>query len=1190
VHFVSCGAGRDLSGAFTAAVGPAKLCNSGRCCALDFFTYLIFGLSQLLLAQASVPHAPADREPAAESTPARDKLHTSDGSFPWFVILSSPPDIAALWQSIDRPDLVVIKESQLVNKEARDGLSGADRALRPRGVVESVLVRGAVGQAFAELKVELAIDVKGAEALWVPIRLDGKTLTRAREAGLELALRRGDRAVWEVELQGEGEHRILVELRASLGAAAARRSLSLSIPEAARTAVALEFADGESDIVIGANEASIPYDRAGGKKAHLSAHLSPRSRLDVSWTGNRDAGVANPPLLTAQGEMAIDIDDEHVRTRSSWAIRCMRGATRSLELRMNEDDEVTELMIDDQSVDSGFERVRGTGKLMVRLGDPLQAGATLRLVMKTSRPLAGAGARRVSFVGFPFAGAREQSGFIGITQSANLWVTAATSEGVRKVDIGKLPADLRTRPSTSMAFEFLDQPFRLDLGVEPSPPLVRADSKTIFRIASERARSETTIELGWVRGRLTDVELGVPPGLELTSVGPADVVESSHLSDMIAARDPGATIRERRLRIRLTSPGRDANKVTLKLTGLQRIAPEGKVKLGVFTPIQAASAHASFTLVADRGLALALADDSGRIRVSSEFPPATNKLEGAGQWGTLQEDLDPSPLWLVDDDNSRLLDVNITRHARTLVQETLLSAKVSKGWIDLIERSTIGVRHGVLLSLEILVPAEIVDRWEMLDKELADREELGPEPGGGRRYRLMFPRPIVDKLTLRFRYRLNLISPLDAMTAREVTIPSISLREVPPGPTKVEMSLAPEIVLKGTVQGWIQSSGDSRAEPTGEGAILSFTESEPSDRGRPFEFQAIALPPVALPSLVVPRLLLKMVANDDEAIHTSATYWVEAHGPDFAFALPDAARWIGARIDGRSAEHVDYDPAHGGYRLRFPGEFGSKSVLVELQYEQGGRGVAATWQAPRLSDGGALLQTLWELRLPSSLALVGVPRGWSDENQWAWSGFMWTRRPRRDTTAVNEWIGGAQALARAVDEFDGTVPDDHDRYLFSRSGPPAALSFSVASRSWLVAICSGATLFFGFLAIFSKIRFRTTWLGIAGLTFLAAVLVQPSVMFLALESALLGLMLTMVGLVIELLIERIRSRSVRARPVAVPTSRPVPDSSLNLRPSVGSDDSTAIRVRPSSTLDFVPAEIAAPQALDDPRTPSLEGT
>ena len=77
----------------------------------------------------------------------------------------------------------------------------------------------------------------------------------------------------------------------------------------------------------------------------------------------RMPATANPPLLTAKGEIAIDIDDEQVRTRSSWAIRCLRGTTRSLEMRMDDDDEVTEIQIDDQSAESGIERVRGTGKL-----------------------------------------------------------------------------------------------------------------------------------------------------------------------------------------------------------------------------------------------------------------------------------------------------------------------------------------------------------------------------------------------------------------------------------------------------------------------------------------------------------------------------------------------------------------------------------------------------------------------------------------------------------------------------------------------------------------------------------------------------------------------------------------------------------------------------------------------------------
>ena len=32
------------------------------------------------------------------------------------------------------------------------------------------------------------------------------------------------------------------------------------------------------------------------------------------------------------------------------------------------------------------------------------------------------------------------------------------------------------------------------------------------------------------------------------------------------------------------------------------------------------------------------------------------------------------------------------------------------------------------------------------------------------------------------------------------------------------------------------------------------------------------------------------------------------------------------------------------------------------------------WPAPRLLDGGVVLQTLWEVRLPLSRALLGVPQ------------------------------------------------------------------------------------------------------------------------------------------------------------------------------------------------------------------------
>jgi hypothetical protein len=186
-------------------------------------------------------------------------------------------------------------------------------------------------------------------------------------------------------------------------------------------------------------------------------------------------------------------------------------------------------------------------------------------------------------------------------------------------------------------------------------------------------------------------------------------------------------------------------------------------------------------------------------------------------------------------------------------------------------------------------------------------------------------------------------------------------------------------------------------------------------------------------------------------------------------------------------------------------------------------------------------------------------------------------------------VGGG-APARAGDAFDGLEFDDSERYLFSRSGQPLALAVWIVPKSVLIAICSGATLLVGFLAIFSRLRFRTAWLAISAFGLLAAVLVQPSVTMLLLQSAVLGAILTLSGLLIEGLIVRSRLRSIAARGGALPASRPAADSSLERSAGVGSDDSTAVRVRSPSTMDFVAAPIAAPEVANEARGSSWERT
>jgi hypothetical protein len=1153
---------------------------------LGFLESLILGLGHFLLAQTLTPPAQAGA-PAPTSASARDDRRTSDLALPWYVILNNPSDLNALLQKIERPDFAVVKADQLLEKVGRDAPAGSGRPSPvPAAVVESVCVEGRVAAGFADLTVRLLINLKGAEPVWVPIRLDGKRVTGAREGARELSLRIVEHKVWQVQVFGRGAHSICVELRTPLSTELARKALSLAVPEAASTSLELDYAERASGIIIGANEDFGQKDLGPGKGSRLSARLSPRSRVDVSWNANLGAGAQSPPLLTAQGDIAIEINADKMQTRSSWAIRSVRGSASTLELKIDDRDEVAELALDDQSTAGGIEGVRAAGRLTIRLAEPLRPGSTRRLTMTTRRALSSTAPTRISFTGFPFSHARVQSGAIGITQGPNLWVIATASQGLRRIDPRELPAYLRARPATSSAFEFLDQPFELELAVEASAPLVRAESKTWLSIESEVARSESIIELERVRGKLFDVQLAVAPGLEVVSVGPPEFVERWNIASESPGPAHGAQEQAaRKLTIQLTALGVDRNQLALKVGGLQRIPREGSVFLGLLTLLHATSWSALYALLAERDIALELEDQAaGSVRTSDLLVPAdAPPRDWPGSFPRGREGA--PPLMLTSNHRLDRLPILITRHPRSLSHETSLSARVSRRGVELLQRTTLSVRFGALSSLEIRVPAAVGDRWEILDQGVVTRQELGQAPDGGRRFRLSFARPPLEKATLRFGYRISLVPGLDARTTREVALPLITFPEGTAGPTTVALALAPEVAFEMSDPTWLRASEPMEAGPNGTGPLVEFTREGTGQPASPLTFKARALEPLPLAALVAPRVLLKTVLAGDTP-RTRAWYWVETHGPEFPFALPQGARWIAARIDGKISAQVETDPSQSHYCLRFPVEAGSRPSLVELEYEQNGTTGASSWEAPRLLEGGAVLQAAWEVQLPWNLAVLGVPQDWCDENRWYWDSYVWKRQPLRDTSSLGEWVLGAGAPQARIDAFELGSAEDSQRYVFSRAGHPVPLRVWVVHRSWLVAVCSGAALILGFCAIFARIRFQTVWLFLAAVGLAAAALLQPGVVFLAFQSAFIGVALTLLGLLLKLLIQHRRGSGLAMRAgeiLAAPASAAPP-------PGVGSDDSTAIRVRVPSTMNYVPAALGAPQVEDEVQSSSLEPT
>ena len=191
--------------------------------------------------------------------------------------------------------------------------------------------------------------------------------------------------------------------------------------------------------------------------------------------------------------------------------------------------------------------------------------------------------------------------------------------------------------------------------------------------------------------------------------------------------------------------------------------------------------------------------------------------------------------------------------------------------------------------------------------------------------------------------------------------------------------------------------------------------------------------------------------------------------PAFSLAAGSTVDPLPDRRTGRQSSSRA-NPAGEGYRSELPAESRSKPVLVEIEYQVPADRTGSAWLPPELHEGAVVLQTLWEVQIPWSQALVGVPDGWADENEWYWDLYVWKRRPWRSFARLVAWVAGAAPQASSLDDVLGEEQDGSHGYLFGRAGPPVALRPWVVSRAWLVAICSGSVLLLGYYLMFFKAR------------------------------------------------------------------------------------------------------------------------
>ena len=234
--------------------------------------------------------------------------------------------------------------------------------------------------------------------------------------------------------------------------------------------------------------------------------------------------------------------------------------------------------------------------------------------------------------------------------------------------------------------------------------------------------------------------------------------------------------------------------------------------------------------------------------------------------------------------------------------------------------------------------------------------------------RLKFASGVTTRITLNFRLRLPLDSPLVSDPPTEIPIRWLRVRDALAGPMRVQVASEPGISLEVLGRGWSPEPGD---EPGESDAPVQFTMVTADADPAPLQVRATAQNLAPLPALVVSRLGILTVQGPSGTLNTRAWYRVETHEGSLPVALPPGARWVQAKVGGEIIREIETPTKGEGYRLRFPPRWEGSAVVVELEYTVPARLSAPPWQPPRLLDDGLVQETLWEA--PPSLEPGG---GW----------------------------------------------------------------------------------------------------------------------------------------------------------------------------------------------------------------------
>lgn len=1107
-------------------------------------------LTGCLLALAIV--APAQDDPALSKPPTEPVRRTDS---PVYVILNAPGDLSALVERIREPDFVVVEWQRF--RRLLDNLEAPAPGSRNTATVQSnrisIVVEDDNARVLHELQVQLGDD--GPHDLHLPI--DNPTITDARDGEHSLILSHTTTAGWVATLSGKGTHALSISMDVPIRSTGLRRSMELSIPEAATNQLKLQTAEPVADVRVGdalVPPSEPPTTHQGGA---FTAQFSPRSRLGVSWrsAANPRAGSA-PASVAALGEVSLDYEPGQVQVTAAYDVRAIGRPVDFLTLKIDPGWDGLRIEFDGAAQPVVTASTDG-GDRFLKIAVNLSPETQRRMVIRARRLVDTQRESEWTFQGFPISEAQAQTGLIAVSRAGDVGLSGSAARAIRQVDHrSELPANLRVHPTVVLGYQYFDQPFELRLRSVPQSPWQRVEGRIALDVGSERVDLFARFEARLGNRGQIDLSFVVPDRWTIDEVGPAELVESFELTGA------GAT---RQATIRLNPGAAEKSAFAIQINAHAPLG-SGEQEFSLISPVSAASFGGWLAIGPDPGLDLRLAD-------MAEYRAAARDVTGIAMWPEEARNLIASAdtVWFRFDSRARAITLAASKRPLELRSAAVARIDVLDDETALAQTIDIDARYGNIEAVDFIVPAELVESWQLDGPEVASRETLATDADNSARVRVRFVDAISSSARLVVRGRLprtNSGSESFVVAPKAVRIANARAEQI-----RLEVRNAPEIELSDPERRWnVEAIDDSDqiAAPTASATQLAWTGASASDSPPPLS--ARRLTPVSGPRLLIRRSLLRTNTMADGTTRIEALLAVERHAGVLRLGLPIRASWIGASVNGKPVSAASEASATNVFRL--PLEENSRAdQVVTVEYSVDANVNAGDW-APKLDRDAAVQSAYWEVEVPPSALLIGTPNGWHDENAWAWDGLLMQRKPSVSDNMIWRWVAGDRATAPEQRTSPRGVRQR--AYLFSRNSGFQTAPLPLMTRVWLVSAMSSLAL----LATVSLVVVSPTWrsrmLLAAGLLGVAAFARWPLTSAQIASAAIPGLSLGLLAIGIQRAVSRRSDRSAPARASRDREPKPAAGGNSAL------DGSTFIRPRQLSTVDQIPV------TTEPASTPSAE--